>query len=350
MTQETPLRPRFSRLLAVATATAIAGASVAAQAADLATIRIAVGGAACLCYLPTVLAEQIGAYKKAGLAIEIANLKGGSQALTAVLGGSADVVSGYFDHTVVIQAKQKVLTAFVAYDRLPGLVLAISPKASGIASLKDLVGKKVGVSAPGSSTDFFLKYLLRKNGDDPGSVAVIGVGLDATAVASMEQGMVDAAVMLDPAVTVLETKYPGLKLLSDTRTEADTLRVFGGQYPGGVLYAPPDWIAKHEKETQALADALVETLQFLHAHSPEEIAAKMPDEFVGPDKKLYVAALKSAMAMYSPTGLMDAKGAQAVLDLFSQSDPDIAKANVDIAKTYTNRFAAAAGAKLGIKD
>src|SRR5476651_1587865 len=90
MTQETPPRPRFSRLLAVATAAAIAGSSLAAQAADLATIRIAVGGAACLCYLPTVLAEQIGAYKKAGLAIEIANLKGGSQALTAVLGGSAD--------------------------------------------------------------------------------------------------------------------------------------------------------------------------------------------------------------------------------------------------------------------
>jgi NitT/TauT family transport system substrate-binding protein len=315
----------------------IAGSSVAVQAADLATIRVAVGGAGCLCYLPTILAEQIGAYKKNGLKIEIANLKGGSQALTAVLGGSADVVSGYFDHTVVIQAKQKVLTAFVAYDRLPGMVLAVSPKSSGIASLKDLAGKKVGVSAPGSSTDFFLKYLLRKDGDDPNATAVIG-------------GMVDAAVMLDPAVTVLETKYAGLKLLSDTRTEADTLRVFGGQYPGGVLYAPPDWIAKHEKETQALADSLVETLQWLHSHSPEEVAAKMPDELVGPDKKLYVAALKSAMAMYSPTGLMDEKGAQAVVDLFSQSDPDIAKAHVDLAKTYTNRFAAAADAKLGVKN
>jgi NitT/TauT family transport system substrate-binding protein len=337
-------------LSGVLAAALIVGSSIAAQAADLTTIRIAVGGAGCLCYLPTVLAEQLGAYKKNGLAIEIANLKGGSQALTAVLGGSADVVSGYFDHTVVIQAKQKVLTAFVAYDRLPGLVLAISPKASGIASLKDLVGKKVGVSAPGSSTDFFLKYLLRKDGDDPASVAVIGVGLDATAVAAMEQGMVDAAVMLDPAVTVLETKYRDLKILSDTRTEADTLKVFGGQYPGGVLYAPPDWIAKHEKETQALADAVVETLQWMHAHSPEEIAAKMPDELVGPDKKLYVAALKSAMAMYSPTGLMDEKGAQAVLDLFSQSDPEIAKAKVDLFKAYTNRFAAAADAKLGIKN
>ena len=66
-------------------------------------------------------------------------------------------------------------------------------------SVKDLAGKKVGVSAPGSSTDFFLKYLLAKNGVDPDAVAVIGIGLDATAVAAMEQGTVDAAVMLDPA-------------------------------------------------------------------------------------------------------------------------------------------------------
>ncbi len=65
-------------------------------------------------------------------------------------------------------------------------------------------GKKVGVSAPGSSTDFFLKFLLKKAGVDPNSAAVIGVGLGATAVAAMEQGQIDAAVMLDPAVTVLQ--------------------------------------------------------------------------------------------------------------------------------------------------
>src|SRR5205823_6485253 len=127
-------------------------------------ITIAVGGAGCLCYLPTMLAQQLGEYKKAGLDIELINFKGGSQALTAVLGGSADVVSGYFDHCVNLAAKNQALQAFVTYDRFPGLVLVVSPKQTGaINSAKDLAGKKVGVTAPGSSTDFFLKYLLRKN-------------------------------------------------------------------------------------------------------------------------------------------------------------------------------------------
>ena len=104
--------------------------------------------------------------------------------------------------------------SFVVYDRYPGLVLVVSPSHTDeIKSIKDLAGKKVGVSAPGSSTDFFLKYLLKKNGLDPTSAAVIGVGLGATAVAAMEQGQIDAAVMLDPSVTVLQGSHPDLKIL-----------------------------------------------------------------------------------------------------------------------------------------
>src|ERR671936_3050032 len=103
-----------------------------------AKVTIAVGGAGCLCYLPTVLAEQLGEYKKAGVDVELINFKGGSQALTAVLGGSADVVSGYYDHCVNLAAKNQAMQSFVVYDRYPGLVLAVAPKSSGaVRSIKD---------------------------------------------------------------------------------------------------------------------------------------------------------------------------------------------------------------------
>src|SRR6476620_852539 len=129
------------------------GALLLASGAALAQtkVAIAVGGAGCLCYLPTVLAQQLGEYKKNGLDVELINFKGGSQALTAVLGGSADGVSGYFDHCVNLAAKNQALEAFVVYDRYPGFALVVSPKQK-IASVKDLANKKVGVSAPGSST------------------------------------------------------------------------------------------------------------------------------------------------------------------------------------------------------
>ncbi|WP_298276806.1 ABC transporter substrate-binding protein [uncultured Bradyrhizobium sp.] len=308
-------------------------------AAAQSKITIAVGGGACLCYLPTVLAKQLGEYDKAGLAVELVDLKGGSDALKAVLGGSADVVSGYFDHCVNLAAKKQELQAFVVYDRYPGLVLVVSPKHTGeINSIKDLAGKKIGVSAPGSSTDFFLKYLLKKNGLDPSGTAVIGVGLGATAVAAMEQGQIDAAVMLDPSVTVLQGSHKDLKILSDTRTQHDTLAVFGGEYPGGALYSTAAWVNGHEKEVQALTNAIMATLAWIHSHSAEDIMAKMPDEIVGKNKELYLAALKNTIPMFSETGKMDPKGAEAVLAVFSEGSPEVAKAGIDVTKTYTNKF------------
>ena len=264
-------------------------------------VTIAIGGAGCLCYLPTMLAQELGEYKKAGVEVELVDFKGGSQALTAVISGSADVVSGYFDHCVNLAAKNQALEAFVVYDRYPGLTLVVSPKQTGkINSVKDLKDKRIGVSAPGSSTDFFLKYLLSKHGVDPNSIGVIGIGLAATAVAAMEQGSVDAAVMLDPAVTLLQGKNKDLKILSDTRTQKDTLDVFGGEYPGGALYTKSAWIASHPKETQALTNAILATLKWIHSHTPEEIMAKMPDGLVGADKALYLAALKNTTPMYPP--------------------------------------------------
>ncbi|WP_338828375.1 ABC transporter substrate-binding protein [Bradyrhizobium sp. 27S5] len=308
-------------------------------AAAQSKITIAVGGGACLCYLPTVLAKQLGEYDMAGLAVELVDLKGGSDALKAVLGGSADVVSGYFDHCVNIAAKKQEMQAFVVYDRYPGLVLVVSPKHTGeISSIKDLAGKKVGVSAPGSSTDFFLKYLLKKNGLDPAGTAVIGVGLGATAVAAMEQGQIDAAVMLDPSVTVLQGSHADLKILSDTRTQHDTLAVFGGEYPGGALYSTTAWVNGHEKEVQALTNAIMATLAWIHSHSAEDIMAKMPEELVGKNKEQYLAALKNTIPMYSETGKMDPKGAEAVLAVFSEGSPEVAKAGIDVTKTYTNKY------------
>jgi NitT/TauT family transport system substrate-binding protein len=311
-------------------------------------VSVAIGGAGCLCYLPTMLAKQLGEYDRAGLNVELIGFKGGSQALTAVLGGSADVVSGYFDHCVNLAAKQQFMQSIVVYDRYPGFALVVAPAHTGaVKSIKDLAGKKVGVSAPGSSTDFFLKYMLARNGVDPNSVAVIGIGLEATAVAAMERGLVEAAIMLDPAVTLLQNKFKDLRILSDTRTQKDTLGVFGGEYPGGSLYTRIDWIERNPKQSQALATAIVRTLKWIHSHSAEEIMAKMPDDLIGPDKGLYLAALKNTLPMYSTDGRMDPKGAEAVLAVFSQSVPEIAKAKIDLSRTYTNRFVDEANAQLG---
>src|SRR5450830_620137 len=133
-----------------------------------------------------------------------------------------------------------------------------------------------------------------------------------------------------------------IKILSDTRTQKDTRAVFGGDYPGGALYTKADWIDKHPKEKQGLTTGIVNTLAWIHSHSPEEVMAKMPQNLVGPDKAGYLSALKNTIPMYSTTGKMDPKGAEAVLAVFSLSSPEVAKANIDVTKTYTNKYVDAA--------
>src|SRR5262249_58833604 len=92
---------------------------------ELAKVRLAVGGQAALYYLPLTVTERLGYFKDAGLAVEIADLKGGSQALQALVGGSADVVTGAFDHTIQMAAKSQPIVATVQLGRFPGFALGV---------------------------------------------------------------------------------------------------------------------------------------------------------------------------------------------------------------------------------
>lgn len=80
--------------------TASHGASLEKQKAT-----IAVGGKASLYYLPLTIAEQLGFFRDEGLQVEILDFAGGAKALQAMMGGGADVVSGGFDHVMVMRAR-----------------------------------------------------------------------------------------------------------------------------------------------------------------------------------------------------------------------------------------------------
>src|SRR5690349_9358534 len=84
-----------------------------AQALEKQKVSIAVGGKNLFYYLPLTIAEQQGYFKDEGLQVEISDFAGGAKALQALVGGSADVVSGAYEHTINMQAKGQSITAFV---------------------------------------------------------------------------------------------------------------------------------------------------------------------------------------------------------------------------------------------
>lgn len=302
-------------------------------------VRIAVGGQAQLVYLPTTLAQQLGEYEKQRLHVTLSDFPGGAKALEALIGGSADVVSGFFDHVIQMHAEGRKLRAFVTMQRFPGLALVVSPATQKqIRTIADLKGAMVGVSAPGSSTDLMLKYLLAQNGVAAADVSVSGIGMSATAVAAMERGKVDAAVMADPAITILAQRARMIRILADTRTEEGVKQVFGtSQYPAAVLYSTDEWLAGHAAEAAALAKAMQNTLRYLQSN-PKEAAAKMPAAFQGGDGALYAETIRAALPMYSPTGEMPADGPATLQKVLAVSLEKVRTAQIDAAATYTNRW------------
>jgi sulfonate transport system substrate-binding protein len=309
---------------------------------ELTKVRLAVGGKPALFYLPLTVVERLGLFREQGLEVEISDFAGGARALQALIGGSADVVTGSFDHTIQMQAKGQPVVGVVQLARYPGYVLGVlATKAQAYGGPKDLKGMKIGITAPGSGTHFMAQYVMVRNGLKRDDAAFVGVGASASAVAAVRRGEIDAIVNVDPVIALLESQKL-IKVVADTRTEDGTRAVFGGVYPAATLYAPSAFIEKNPRTVQALANAFVRGLQWMAGHSAEEIVAVMPEEYALGDKALYAQSIKNSLPMYSPDGRFSRDGAEVAAKVLKEFDPEIGNARIDVTATYTETFVAKA--------
>jgi sulfonate transport system substrate-binding protein len=298
---------------------------------------MAVGGQTQFIYLPLTLADRLGYFKDEGLNVNISDLRGGSEALAAMMGGSVDMVTGFYEHTIRARAQGKRLVMVTLFDRYPGLVLMVGKKHAGeVHSIRDLVGKPVGVTAPGSSTDQLVKYILRQNNLDPQAIPVVTGGIS-TMLAALEQDRVWAGVTVDPLASRLERD--GIAhVLYDTRTEKGTVDIFGGPWPAGGFYATEEFIQQNPRTVESIVRAGVRALRYLKQHSAEDVAAAMPEPFWGGDRNQYIQSLRANIGMYSPDGIMPSDGPPNVLKTLSLVDEKIAGMEVDLQQTYDNSY------------
>ena len=328
-----------------ASGTALAAATLALPALgaqgklEKTKIALAVGGKAALYYLPLTISEQLGYFKAEGLDLEISDFAGGARALQAVVGGSADVCSGAFEHTINLQAKNQIFQAFVLQGRAPQIAFGVSTRAvPNYKSIADLKGKKIGVSAPGSSTNIMANLVLSRGGLKPSDVSFIGVGTAAGALAALRSGQIDAMSNTDPVMTMLEQKGD-VKIISDTRTLKGSFNVFGGVMPAACLYAPIDFIQKNPNTCQALANAIVHGLKWLQTAGPGDILKTVPESYLLGDRALYLASFNKVREAISLDGIIPEDGPRTALRALASFDPSIKAEKIDLSKTYTNQFA-----------
>lgn len=319
-------------ILALAASTALAFPALSQE------VRMSLGSYN-LNNLPFTVAHGLGYYEDEGLDVTVDNFaSGGSSTLQALISGSTDIAVGFYDHTIQMQAQDKHIVAFVQLARNSGLVLAGGENSTfDPANPESIKGAKVGITSPGSSSDFFIRYYLQQHGMTADDISIIGVGSGAAAVAALKQGMIDLLVNYDPAATFIEAQGVG-KILIDARSDEGAKQVYGGIYPTSVLYAKKEYVEENPEVIQKVVNATVRTLEWMDDHSAEEIVATLPPTFISGDKETYIQSVENAKAIFSKTGMFEAENMDTPLKVLKTFSESVAEAEINLDQTYTNQF------------
>ncbi|MFZ6850173.1 ABC transporter substrate-binding protein [Undibacterium sp. RuRC25W] len=301
-------------------------------------ISIMVAGIEKQIYLPVKLAEQLGYFAETGLDIEFLTDRNGINAETELLSGSVQGVVGFYDHTINLQARGKLVKSVIQLTQTPGEALLVSEKASkDITSISQLKGKSFGVTGLGSSTNIIIRYLAQKSGIKSNTINIVPVGAGDNFVAALGQGRVQAGLTTDPTISRL-TSSGRATILLDLRGIKETRAAFGGLYPAACLYMPSAWMATHRSEVQKIVTALSKSLAYIQTHTALEISEQMPTSFYANDKENYILALKNSKEMFTVDGRMPEGGPETVLNVIKDFDKNVQGKSINLQNTFTNEF------------
>jgi|SRR5215213_5630810 len=285
-------------------------------------------------------------FEQEGLVIDATPFASGTAALQNLIGGNADVVEGSFEHTLRMQTKGIGLMCIAVFGRYPANVLVVrKSQADKIKTIADLKNKKIGISAPGSSTHNFVAGLMTRAGVNYKDASYISVGTGLSAVAAMRSGgELDALVNLDPAINAL-VDAGEVVVLADSRTDEGTRAAYGGPYLADCLYTKTEFVKANPNTTQAIANAIVHAMQWLKTASIDDIIKSLPPEYYRTDEKLYRKSLEKNLSAFQWDGIVSNEAVKSVWNAISILEPELQAAKVEMDRTYDNALIERALAK-----
>jgi len=335
------------RLLFIALTAVFLGLQPAQAYLEKPNLTLAVGGKTLVAYLPLTIAERLGLFEKEGLKVTINDFAGGSRALQSLVGGSADVVCGAYEHTILMRAKGINIKTIALQNNSLGTVIGLTPeKAKSYKGPKDLAGLKLGVTSPGSASSLGIALLLAKGGLTVDKVSIIGVGTGASAIAAMKSGQIDGMSNFDPAILLLE-RDKLLVPVVDSRTRKGLDELYGGPIGGSSFYVTEDFIKRNPRTAQAFVNAIVKAMHWLAKASVDEIVATVPTEYyAGGDRAIYAKMVELNRGAFTKDGRIEPAWAETTYRAVLTNDPALKSAKIDLKDTYDNSFADKANAAL----
>lgn len=298
-------------LSALVVAASVTGLIPAAQAADQ-TIRIG--------WLrgpnDITLAKSRGTLEKAlaekGVKVEWAGpFPAAAPAFEALNAGSIDITAGSSTSAIAALSAKIPLVIFAYQKMSPGAEGIVVKKDSGIASIKDLAGKKVAVNRGGTG-EYLLMQGLQTNGVDPKSVERVYLS-PSDSGPSFTQGHVDAWATWDPFLTIAETAYDGKVVADGAAIKSDN---------AVVLVASKEFATSKADQLQLVFDVIKSenawavankeeagTVWVKEMNVPSNLAAKIGENNAVPTTSVTDADVKQIGAVaewYAKSGIIPA--------------------------------------------
>ncbi len=290
--------------------------------------------------LPAILAERLGYLNGNGVVVTMMNIRNEVPSAEMLMDGRVDAIMAYYHHNLVNRAQGRDFEAIVTLGVTPGAKVLVTNQAKDrVKSAVDLKGSRIIAGGDGSSKTAVANALLLGGGHKVGDYTRIPNESKEAIAAALRAGEADLVVAPTPDGDYYESL--GLAtVFADLTTPQGTREHFGTLFPTATVYMRAERVQAHPEIAQHLATAFVRTLQWINTHSPEEIAAIVPPDFMGKDRAAYLKILKEEIPMFKADGRMPQDGAEFEWRVLSEANQKYK--SVRVSGTYTNRFVDAA--------
>jgi NitT/TauT family transport system substrate-binding protein len=238
--------------------------SLASTARAEDTVTVGKADAASTSFLPVHVGDKVGIFKKHGLALKISDFTGGSKLSQAIVAGSIDIGLGAGTEMALVAKGAPMKAVCDGLSPIPFIGIAV-PYDSPIHKVEQLKGKKIGISSPGSLTDWLTKQLNQHqgwSGADAASAIAIGNGA-AAVIAAFRTHAIDADLSVTSNVFNWEEKKEGRLLVPASD--------FVGNIAASTTYASQHFIDTNPDGLRRFLAAWLETIDYLTKHKAETV-------------------------------------------------------------------------------
>jgi ABC-type nitrate/sulfonate/bicarbonate transport system substrate-binding protein len=303
------------------------GAFIAAPAASAdTTLTVGKASANADPIIPVNIGYKVGIFQRHGLDLKIVDFAGGSKMGQAMAAGAIDIGDGAGTELAFAAKGAPMLGVCQSASTFPFLGIGV-PANSPIKSVKDLKGKKMGVSSPGSLTDWLTKQLSVKEGWGPGGITTVAIGNAAAGIiAAFRADQVDGDMGEAALFFSMEENKVGRLLIP--------VSDFQGSAASGTLFASNKLMATNPDAIRAFLVAWIETLDYIRSHKAETV--KMKGELRGYSEAVETKDYDLTLAMYTKTCKFDAEA----LDTLKRTFVDLKLVDTppDMSKLITEAY------------